>query len=86
MIKEVHRNDIQSEYKWPESYIKQINYTRGQRQLNIPNPGETQILEGRSFESASKLEEIKKSYCYVKANDMFYQFGTTEFYLAAQIK
>ena len=85
LIKEVHRNDIQSEYKWPESYIKQINYTRGQRQLNIPNPGETQILEGRSFESASKLEEIKKSYCYVKANDMFYQFGTTEFYLAAQI-
>ena len=51
LIKEVHKDKIgkvDSEYTWPESYKKQINYTRGGRQLNKANPGDTKILEGIS--------------------------------------
>jgi hypothetical protein len=85
LIKEVHQDNRGIGYVWPESYQKQINYTRRENRLNKPNPGDTNFLEKQNLETASKLEEIKKSYCYVKANDMFYQFGTTEFYLAPQI-
>jgi hypothetical protein len=88
LIKEVHKDEIdgvQSEYVWPESYKKQINYTRGERQLNIPNPGETKILEGKSFDAAIKLENIMKTYCYVMANDMFNKLGSAEFYQKQQI-
>jgi len=85
LIKEVHQDNRGIGYVWPESYQKQINYTRKENRLNKPNPGDTNFLEKQNLETASKLEEIKKSYCYVKANDMFYQFGTTEFYLAPQI-
>ena len=85
LIKEVHQDNRGIGYTWPESYQKQINYARRENRLNKPNPGETNFLEKQNIETASKLEEIKKSYCYVKANDMFYQFGTTDFYLAPQI-
>ena len=85
LIKEVHQDNRGIGYTWPESYQKQINYARRENRLNKPNPGETNFLEKQNLETASKLEEIKKSYCYVKANDMFYQFGTTDFYLAPQI-
>ena len=88
LIKEVHKDEIdgsQSEYTWPESYKKQITYTRGQRQLNKPNPGDTKILEGKSFDSAIKYEEIRDSLCYVMSNDMFNRIGTADFYLAPQI-
>ena len=85
LIKEVHQDNRGIGYTWPESYQKQINYARRENRLNKPNPGETNFLEKQNIETASKLEEIKRSYCYVKANDMFYQFGTTDFYLAPQI-
>jgi hypothetical protein len=85
LIKEVHKEDINSEYVWPESYKKQIDYTRGERQLNIPNPGDTNKIEGNNFDSALKLDQISKSYCYVMANDLFNRIGTTEFYQEKQI-
>ena len=85
LIKEVHQEDINTEYVWPESYYKQIEYTRGERQLNIPNPGDTNKLEDKSLDSALKLEEIANAYCYVMANDMFNRLGTPEFYQEKQI-
>ena len=88
LIKEVHKDkigDVESEYTYPESYKKQINYTRGERQLNISNPGDTKILEGQSFQKAAKYEEIRKTYCYVMANDMFNKLGSADFYQATQI-
>ncbi len=36
LIKEVHKDSEDSPYVFPESYKNQINYTRGQRQLNKP--------------------------------------------------
>ena len=85
LIKEVHQDNRGIGYVWPESYQKQINYTRRENRLNKPNPGETKFLEKQNLETASKLEEIKKTYCYVMANDMFNKLGTGEFYQATQI-
>ena len=88
LIKEVHKDkigDVDSEYRFPHSYIDQINYTRGERQLNIPNPGDTKILEGQTFEKATRLEILIKEYCYVMANDMFNRLGTSEFYQEKQL-
>ena len=48
LIKEVHQDNRGLKYTWPESYQKQIDYTRGPKRFNKPNPGETDILEGRS--------------------------------------
>ena len=85
LIKEVHQDNRGIGYVWPESYQKQINYTRRENRLNIPDPGDTKFLEKQNLETASKLEEIKKTYCYVMANDMFNKLGSGEFYQATQI-
>ena len=85
LIKEVHQDGRKIGYTWPESYKKQIDYARRENRLNIPNPGETQFLKGQSFEKATKLEKLTKSYCYVMANDMFNKIGTPDFYQEKQI-
>jgi len=88
LIKEVHKDkigDVKSEYTYPESYNEQINYTRGGRQLNKPNPGDTKILEGISILEDGELEKTAKLYCYVMANDMFNELGTSEFYQSQQL-
>ncbi len=85
LIKEVHQDNRGIGYVWPESYQKQINYARRENRLNKPNPGDTKFLEKQNLETASKLEEIKKTYCYVMANDMFNKLGSGEFYQATQI-
>ena len=85
MIKEVHEDNRGIGYTWPESYQKQINYARKDSRLNKPNPGDTKILEGQSFEKAAKYEEVRNTYCYVMANDMHNKLGSIDFYQAAQI-
>ena len=85
LIKEVHQDNRGIGYVWPESYQKQINYARRENRLNKPNPGDTKFLEKQNLETASKLEEIKKTYCYVMANDMYNKLGSGEFYQATQI-
>jgi hypothetical protein len=85
LIKEVHQDNRGIGYVWPESYQKQINYTRRENRLNKPNPGDTKFLEKQNLETASKLEDIKKTYCYVMANDMYNKLGSGEFYQAIQI-
>ncbi len=88
LIKEVHQDKIsgvESEYTYPGGYQSQIDYTRKERQLNIPNPGDTEFLKTQSIDSAVKLDEIKKSYCYVMANDMFNKIGSGDFYQDKQI-
>ena len=85
LIKEVHQDNRGIGYTWPESYQKQINYTRQDNRINKPNPGDTKFLEKQTFDSALKLEELTKSYCYVMANDMFNRLGTPEFYQEKQI-
>jgi hypothetical protein len=85
LIKEVHKDSEDSPYVFPESYKNQINYTRGQRQLNKPNPGDTKFLEKTNIDTALKLDQVKKNYCYVMANDMFNKLGSPEFYQKQQI-
>ena len=86
LIKEVHQDGRGIGYVWPESYQKQIDYTRRESRFNKPNPGDTNILEGTGgIEAGAKFEEIMKSYCYVMANDMFNQIGSGEFFQAMQI-
>ena len=85
LIKEVHKDGRGLGYTWPESYQKQINYTRGPTRFNKPNPGDTKILEGRSAIEGEELEKIFKDYCYVMANDMFNKLGTSEFYQSQQL-
>lgn len=85
LIKEVHEDGRGIGYVWPESYQKQINYTRQENRLNIPNPGDTKILKGKNLEQGFTLERILKSYCYVMANDMFNKLGSSEFYQDRQI-
>ena len=85
LIKEVHEDKRGIGYTWPESYQKQIDYARGDARLNIKNPGDTKILDGKSFDSAVALETIMKSYCYVMANDMFNKLGSADFYQDKQI-
>ena len=85
LIKQVHEDGRGIGYKWPESYQKQINYARGDTRLNKKNPGETKILEGKSFENAVAYEAIERAYCYIMGNDMYNKFGTNEFYKDTQI-
>jgi hypothetical protein len=86
LIKEVHQDDRGLGYTWPESYQKQINYTRKESRFNKPNPGDTKILEGiGSLDAGVKFEEILKSYCYVMSNDMFNKIGSSDFYQAMQL-
>jgi len=88
MLKQVHKDtigDVKTSYDYPESYKKQINYTRGVNQLNIANPGDTNILNGKSIDEVSKFEELRKTYCYVMANDMFNKIGSADFYQKFQI-
>ena len=85
LIKEVHKDSEDSPYVFPESYKNQINYTRGQRQLNKPNPGDTKFLEKTNIDTALKLDQVKNNYCYVMANDMFNKLGSPEFYQKQQI-
>ena len=54
-MKEVHKDSEDSPYVFPESYKNQINYTRGQRQLNKPNPGDTKFLEKTNIDTALKI-------------------------------
>ena len=85
MIKEVHQDNRGIGYVWPESYQKQINYTRKDTRFNTPNPGDTKFLKKHTFDSAVKLEEITKRYCYVMANDMYNKLGTGDFFQGMQI-
>ena len=88
LCKQVHKEKINgsdSEYTYPGSYQTQIDYTRKERQLNIPNPGDTEFLKNQTIESAVKLDDITKSYCYVMANDMFNKIGSGHFYQDKQI-
>ena len=86
LIKEVHEDKRGMGYVWPESYQKQIDYTRRESRFNKPNPGDTNILEGTGgIEAGAAFENIMQSYCYVMANDMFNQIGSGEFYQAMQI-
>ena len=85
LIKEVHQDDRGIGYVWPESYKKQINYCRKDTRFNKPNPGDTKFLEKQNLDTAYKLDEIKKTYCYVMANDMYNKLGSGEFYQAIQI-
>ena len=85
LIKEVHQDGRGIGYSWPESYQKQINYARQENRLNIKNPGDTKILEGKNFDGAMKLEEISMAYCYVMANDMFNKLGSADFFQDKQI-
>jgi len=85
LIKEVHKDGRGLGYTWPESYQKQINYCRRDTRFNKPNPGDTKKLEKQSLDTAVKLDEITKAYCYVMANDMFNKLGSGEFYQDKQI-
>ena len=85
LIKEVHQDSRGLGYIWPESYQKQINYCRRDTRFNKPNPGDTKKLEKQSIDTAVKLDEITKSYCYVMANDMFNKIGSGDFYQDKQI-
>ena len=85
LIKEVHEDKRGLDYTYPGSYQTQIDYARRDTRLNIPNPGDTKILEGNSFNNALNLETITKSYCYVMANDMFNKVGSAEFYQDKQL-
>jgi len=85
LIKEVHKDGRGLGYTWPESYQKQINYCRRDTRFNKPNPGDTKKLEKQSLDTAVKLEEITKAYCYIMANDMFNKLGSAEFYQDKQI-
>ena len=88
LCKKVHKDKINgadSEYTYPGSYQSQIDYTRKERQLNISNPGDTEFLKNQTIESAVKLDEITKSYCYVMSNDMFNKIGSGDFYQDKQI-
>jgi hypothetical protein len=85
LIKEVHKDGRGLGYTWPESYQKQINYCRRDNRFNKPNPGDTKKLEKQSLDTAVKLEEITKAYCYIMANDMFNKLGSAEFYQDKQI-
>ena len=85
LIKEVHKDGRGLGYTHPESYQKQINYTRGATRFNKPNPGDTKILEGRSILEGEELEKIFKDYCYVMANDMFNKIGSADFFQNKQL-
>ena len=86
LIKEVHQDNRGLGYTWPESYQKQIDYTRRESRFNKSNPGDTKILEGiGSLDAGVKFEEILKSYCYVMSNDMFNKIGSSDFYQAMQL-
>lgn len=85
LIKMVHQDSRGLGYTWPESYQKQINYCRRDTRFNKPNPGDTNKLEKQSLDTAVKLDEITKSYCYIMANDMFNKLGSAEFYQDKQI-
>ena len=85
LIKDVHQDGRGLGYTWPESYQKQINYTRGATRFNKPNPGDTKILEGRSILEGEELEKIFKDYCYVMANDMFNKIGSIDFFQNKQL-
>ncbi|MGI9572295.1 MAG: DUF5906 domain-containing protein, partial [Candidatus Actinomarinaceae bacterium] len=85
LIQMVHQDSRGLGYTWPESYQKQINYCRRDNRFNKPNPGDTNKLEKQSLDTAVKLDEITKSYCYIMANDMFNKLGSAEFYQDRQI-
>ena len=85
LIQMVHQDSRGLGYTWPESYQKQINYCRRDTRFNKPNPGDTNKLEKQSLDTAVKLDEITKSYCYIMANDMFNKLGSAEFYQDKQI-
>ncbi|NQW07486.1 MAG: hypothetical protein HQ480_03195 [Candidatus Pelagibacter sp.] len=85
LIQMVHQDSRGLGYAWPESYQKQINYTRKDERFNKPNPGDTKFLEKQSLDNAVKLDEITKTYCYIMANDMFNKIGSADFYKDIQI-
>ncbi|MBC8303013.1 MAG: hypothetical protein H8E55_45570 [Pelagibacterales bacterium] len=93
LIKEVHQDKRGLEYKWPESYQKQIDYTRGSSRFNKPNPGETDILEGRSVlegfldeELERKQQEFFDDTIYAKLDDRWHSKKTGGEYKGATIK
>ena len=93
LIKEVHQNNRGLKYTWPESYQKQIDYTRGSSRFNKPNPGETDILKGRDIlegflneETERKQEEFFEDIIYIKLDDRWYSKKTGGEYKGATIK
>jgi len=76
--------------KLEELYLIKSEFTifalfQGANQLNIANPGNTNILNDKSIDEVSKFEELSKTYCYVMANDMFNKIGSADFYQKFQI-
>ena len=93
LIKEVHQDKRGLEYTWPQSYQKQIDYTRGSSRFNKPNPGETDILEGRDIlegflneELERKQEEFYEDTIYIKLDDRWYSKKTGGEYKEKTIK
>ena len=96
LIKEVHKDkigEVDSEYTWPKSYQKQIDYTRGSSRFDKPNPGETDILGGRDIlegflneETERKKDEFFEDTIYVRLDDRWYSKKTGGEYKGATIK
>lgn len=93
LIKEVHQDNRGLKYTWPESYQKQIDYTRGPTRFDKANPGNTDILEGRSVlegfldeELERKQEEFFEDTIYIKLDDRWYSKKTGGEYKGATIK
>ena len=74
------------EYKesFPEPPANQTEEATAYEGLTFPQ-GNAKILEGKSVIESSGLEKIAKDYCYVMANDMFNELGTSEFYQSQQL-
>ena len=93
LIKEVHQDNRGLKYTWPESYQKQIDYTRRNKKFNKPNPGDTNILEGRGVlegfldeELERKQQEFFEDTIYVKLDDRWYSKKTGLEYREKTIK
>jgi len=93
LIKEVHQDKRGLEYTWPKSYQKQIDYVRGPTRWNKPNPGDTNILEGRSAlegfydeEDEAKQKQFYKDIIYIKLDDRWYDKSTGAEYKEKAIK
>ena len=93
LIKEVHQDNRGLKYTWPESYQKQIDYTRRESRFNKPNPGDTDFLEGKGLldgfmdeELERKQNEFFEDTIYIKLDDRWYSKKTGKEYKEKTIK
>ena len=93
LIKEVHQDNRGLKYTWPESYQKQIDYTRGSTRFDKANPGDTKILEGRDIlegfldeELERKQQDFFEDTIYIKLDDRWYSKKTGGEYKASTIR